>query len=338
MKLTGIAAVRYFARPEPGRAGLLIYGSDPMRVALRRQEVIAALIGPEGEAEMRLTRIAAGDLRRDPALAGDALREQGFFPGQRVVFVEDAGDSLVDTLRAALQSWRDGDATLVVTAGVLPARSPLRKAFEDHPNAYSAGIYDDPPSREEIEEMLRKSGLVDVGRSAMADLVALSRELDPGDLRQTIEKVALYKHGDPHPLSSEDVAACAPASIDAEVDDVLHAAAERHPARVGPVIRRLEDQGVTPVSLCIGALRHFRALHAAACDPQGPGAGLARMRPPVFGPRKDRMQRQAETWGVPALEEAITLLVDTDLALRSSSRAPPMAVVERALIRLSMKR
>ena len=338
MKLSGVAAVRYFARPEPGRAGLLIWGADAMRVALRRQEVIAALIGPQGESEMRLTRISAGDLRRDPTLAGDAVREQGFFPGPRVVFVEDAADSLADALRPALAAWREGDATLVVTAGMLTARSVLRKIFEDHPNAYAAGIYDDPPSREEIEEMMRRAGLGEIGRAAMTDLVALSRELDPGDLRQTIEKIALYKHGDPHPLSSADVAACAPASIEAEVDDVLHAAAERHPSRVGPLIRRLEGQGVTPVSLCIGALRHFRALHAAACDPQGPGAAFARIRPPVFGPRRDRMQRQAEVWGGPALEEAIELLIDTDLALRSSSRAPPMAVVERALIRLAMKR
>ena len=53
MKLSPRDAVGYFARPEPDRTGLLIYGSDAMRVALRRQEVIAALIGPNGDDEMR---------------------------------------------------------------------------------------------------------------------------------------------------------------------------------------------------------------------------------------------------------------------------------------------
>ena len=47
---------------EPDRAGLLIFGADAMRVALKRQDAVLALIGPEGEAEMRLTRIAASDL------------------------------------------------------------------------------------------------------------------------------------------------------------------------------------------------------------------------------------------------------------------------------------
>ena len=36
------------------------------------------------------------------------------------------------------------------------------------------------------------------------------------------------------------------------------------------------------------------------------------------------------------LEEAVHHLLDTDLQLRSSSRAPQMALIERALIRLAM--
>jgi DNA polymerase-3 subunit delta len=61
------------------------------------------------------------------------------------------------------------------------------------------------------------------------------------------------------------------------------------------------------------------------------------MRPPIFGPRRDRMMRQAQRWDVPRLEQAIGVLIDTDLQLRSAAqRAPQMALVERALIRLAM--
>lgn len=336
MKLSGPGAVRFFAKPEPDRAGLLIFGADAMRVALRRQEVIAALIGPEGEAEMRLTRIAGGDLRKDATLATDAMRAQGFFPGARVAFVEDAGDAAAPAIRAALADWAAGDAMLVVTAGSLSKGSALRKAFEEHPNAYAVGIYDDPPSRDEIEATLAKAGLTGIGREAMTDLLALARDLDPGDFRQTVEKVALYKFGDTVPLSPTDIALCAPATIEAEVDDVLHAAAEQRSDEIGLLMRRLEGQGMNPVSLSIAAMRHFRTLHAAASSPGGPAEGIARMRPPVFGPRRERMLKQAQGWGMHRLEAALGLLVDTDLTLRSSSRAPAMAVMERTLIRLSM--
>ncbi len=332
MKLSGREAVSYFSRPDPARAGLLIYGPDPMRVALKRQQVIKALIGENGEEEMRLTRLPASELRKDPAMLLDAATTQSFFPGPRVAFVEDATDGLAKTIAAALQDWREGDAQIIVTAGMLNARSSLRKLFEAHPSALAAAVYDDPPGRDEIEAMLTAAGLTRVDSGAMQDVIALSRVLDPGDFRQTLEKLSLYKVGDETPVSSQDVLACTPASTEAALDDVLHCVAEGRDGDIAPVLRKLQAQGVQPVGLCIGATRHFRVLHAAAAS----GGDMTRVRPPVFGPRRDRMARQARHWGLGRLEQALQLLTDTDLQLRSAAKAPQMALMERALIRLAM--
>jgi len=336
MILKGAEAARYCARPDPGRAGLLIFGADAMRVALKRQEAIAALVGPQGEAEMRLTRMPAAEARKDPAALGDAMRAVSFFPGPRVVFLEDATDSLTETVAAALKDWRPGDAVIVISAAGLQAKSTLKTLVEKAPNAVCIGLYDDPPSREEIEAELARAGLKQIEPAAMADLGVLARALDPGDFRQTLEKIGLYKWGDPSPLTPAEVAALAPASIEADVDDLLHAVAEGEGRAIGSLMRRLEGQGTAPVTVCIQALRHFRSLHVAASDPGGIQAGLMRAR--VFGPRRDRMQRQAQGMGVRALEAAITLLLDTDLTLRSASKAPGMALMERALIRIAMMR
>ena len=336
MKLGAREAARYFARPEPQRTGLLIYGPDAMRVALKRQEMIAALLGPGAEEEMRLTR-CRGDLRRDPAMLIDAVKAQGFFPGPRAVLVEEAGDGVADPILAALADWAEGDAQIVVTAGQLKPTSKLRKAFEGHRNAYAAAIYDDPPSRDEIAGVLSRAGLRDVPGPVMGDLEALARTLDPGDFRQTMEKLALYKIGDDSPLSAQDIAACAPASTEADLDDILDVVAGGRAGEIAPVLRRLKAQGVQPVGLCIGASRHFRALYTAAADPGGAAKGIGKLRPPVFGPRRDRMLRQAQHWGAAKLEQALTILTETDLTLRSAGqRAPDMALVERALIRLAM--
>lgn len=337
MKLTGRDGARYFTKPDPKRLGVLIFGPDPMRIALKRQELIAALIGPQGEEEMRLTRLPASDLRKDPALLGDAIKAASFFPGPRVAFVEDATDVAAPAILAALEDWAAGDPQIVVTAGSLKASSKIRKAFELHSNAYAAGIYNDPPSREDIEADMAKSGLRDVERDAMTDLSNLARELDPGDFRQTLEKLALYKLGDATAVTSHDIANCAPASTEAALDDVLNIVAEGRAPELAPVLRKLQAQGANPVSLCIGATRHFRALYTAASDPGGAAAGISRMRPPIFGPRRDRMLRQAQGWGAPKLERALTYLTDTDLQLRSAGQsAPAMALVERLLLRLSM--
>ena len=336
MKLTGRDANQYFAKPDPNRTGLLIYGADAMRVALKRQEVIAALIGPNGDEEMRLSRIPGAELRKDPALLLDHVKAQSFFPGPRVAFVEDAGDANAPQISMALADWQTGDAQIIVTARQITARSALRKLFESHNNAFAVGIYDDPPSRDEIEATLKRAGVQDLDRDAMGALEALSRSVDPGDFRQTVEKLGLYKLGDTTPVTPEDVAAVAPTSTEAALDDVLNIVAEARTPEIGPIMARLVSQGTQPVGLCIGATRHFRQLYVAASDPGGPAAGIGRLRPPVFGARRDRMLRQAQGWGMYKLEQALTMLTDTDLQLRSTSQAPAMALMERTLIRLSM--
>lgn len=329
MKLATGPANAYCAKPDADAAGLLLYGADTMRIALKRQQVVAALIGPSGEEEMRLTRISGSELRKDPAQLMDALKAIGFFPGPRVALVEDVTETVGPIITDALAAWAPGDAQIVVTAGTLKPTSKLRKAFETHKQAYAAGIYDTPPTRDEIERDLKAAGIDQPPQEAMHVLTDLARDLEPGDFRQTLEKIGLYKRGDASPLNAEDIAACAPTSIEADVDDVLFVVGDGQAAAIGPVMQRLQAQGVNAVSLCIGAMRHFRTLHRAATDTSG--------RPQIWGPNRDKMLAQARAWGAPKLELALTELTDTDLKLRSAGQhAPALALVERCFIRLAM--
>jgi len=336
VKLTGRNAADFIRKPQATRAGILIFGADPMRVATARAQIVNALVGPQGESEMRLTRIAAGDLRKDPALVNDAVKAQGFFPGPRVALVEDATDGLSKLMTTVLEDWREGDAQLVVTAGQLTAKSALRKVFEGHSNSVGIALYDDPPNAEDVQILLDAAKLAIPNRDVMDAIMAMAHSLTPGDFRQTIEKLGLYKLGDPEPLSVADVALLAPQSADVDVDDILVVVAEGNSQMIGPVLRDLYAQGVLPITLCIGAMRHFRQLHVVASDPGGPGQGIGRLRPPVFGPRRDRLVRQASQWGRDRLERAIAALTDTDLTMRSASHAPQHALMERTLIRLAM--
>lgn len=328
MKLTKRDGNGIVAKPPANKLGLLLYGSDAMRVALKRQEYLKALLGPQAEEEMRLTRIPAGDLRREPALLMDAIKAIGFFPGPRAAFVEGANELVAGIIIDTLKDWQAGDAQIIVTAGDLKKTSKLLKAFEGHRDAYAWGIFDDPPDRAEIERMLSEAKLR-IDGPAMGALEDLARSLDPGDFRQTLEKLSLYKLSDPDsPVSLEDIAACAPASVEAAVDDILNIVAEKKSALIGPLMRRLQSQGVNAVTLSIMAMRHFRTLHRTACNP---GA-------PVWGVRdRDRVMRQSRDWGTAKLETALGILTDTDLQLRSAGQtAPAMAIIERTFIRLAM--
>jgi DNA polymerase-3 subunit delta len=337
VKLAGREAARFLTRPDPAAAGVLLFGADAMRVALKRAALVEALIGPEGAAEMRLTRIAAAELRRDPAAVLDAVKAVGFFPGARAVLVEDASDAASEVVLGTLKAWCEGDARLVVTAGALGAGSSLRKGFEAARNAVAVGIYDDPPGRDEIEAALEAAGLGRPDRAAMGDIEALARALDPGDFAQFVAKLGLYKRGDPAPLSADDIAACAPPATE-DLDEVLMLAADGAAGRLAAAFGALAARGGSPTGLTIAAGRHFRALYAAACSGEGPEAALARARPPVFGPKRARMAAQARALGPAGLEQALAQIMETELLLRSSRPAPAAALVERLFVRIATLR
>jgi len=328
MNLRGAAAAKFFAKPDPSTTGALIYGGDAMRVALKRQDLIAALAGPAADEEMRLTRLSGAEAKSDPTAVLDALKAVGFFPGPRVVFVDGVTELQAAPILSALQDWAPGDAALIVTAGALKKTSKLRKAFEGHANAVAIGLYDEPMGRDEIEAAIAAEGL-QLTPDARRDIDALASTLDPGDFRQTLTKIALYSGKEP--ATSEAVTLMAPATIDADTDEVIAAAADGRAAAIGPLMQRLGGQGVAAVTLAIFATRHFQQLHAASV-----GGGIGSLRPPLFGARRDAAERQLRQWGTRKLEAALELLMETDVTLRSASRAPQLAVLERATIRLAM--
>ncbi|WP_370223100.1 DNA polymerase III subunit delta [Pararhodobacter marinus] len=334
MKLSPRDATGFLSRPDPRVPGLLIYGADTMRVAERRAKVVAAHVGANADTEMRLTRMTGSDLRKDGSAAVDAIKAQGFFPGPRALVIDEANDHAVNALKTALAEWAEGDAMIVATAGQLTPGSKLRKLFEGDKRALCLAVYDDPPGRAEIEAMLREAGLTQIPDDTMRDLLALGQMLEPGDFRQTLTRISLYKLNDDTPLSPAEVALLAPQSNEADIDDVLDVVAEGRVGELAPILSRLSAQGVQPVAVFIGAARHFRVLHALVSAPGGPGQAIGTLRPPVFGPRRDKLLRQANMWSLPRVEEALRGLTETDLMLRSSTRAPTRALAERALVRL----
>ena len=269
MKLVGDKANNYFTNPDNSHTAILIYGSDTMRVALRRQELLEALLGDNAEEEMRLTRISGSDLRSDPALLLDGLKANGFFPGLRAVFVEGATDTNSAVIDAAMQDWQKGDAILVLTANQLNARSKLRKVIENNSNSVAVGIYNDPPNEKEIISIVSRYNLNNFESDAKKDLITLGRSLDPGDFQQTCEKLSLYKYKDESVITSTDINLCAPVTVDAALDEAIHIIADARSAEVGPMLSRLFGQGINPTTLCIAVTRHFRNLHSAASHPQG---------------------------------------------------------------------
>jgi DNA polymerase-3 subunit delta len=337
MKLTSRDLISFFNSPPKSVAGVLIYGSDQMRVADKRQILIHSLLGSKADEEMRLARISRDNLKKAPEQAIDLCKAQGFFPGKRALLIEDANETITDIITKVFDVWKDGDATLIITAGSLKPTSKLRRYFEQQHNIFSAPIYDNPMTRAEIEKMISKAGLKNVTRDSFNYISEIASQLEPGDFKQTIEKLALYKLNDEDPLTHHDISKCVPISNEAQIEEVLALVLSGNHSKISQIVNRLRSQGVLPVTLVIAAARHFKILFSIATNPKGASAGAAALKPPVFGPRKEQLIKQAQKWGPDKIKRSIKIITATDLQLRSpKQQAPQMALIERLFIRLAM--
>ena len=337
MKLSGRNLASFFEAPPKGVMGVLIYGNDPMRVVSKRQKLIHAILGPNADEEMRLARISRENLKKSPEQAIDLCKAQGFFPGQRALLIEDANETVTDIIIKAFDAWNDGDAALIITAGSLKPSSKLRKFFEQQKNTFSAPVYDDPMTRPEIEKIISDAGIKNITQDSLNNLCQIALQLEPGDFKQTIEKLALYKLNDETSLTHQDISKCIPISNEAQIEEVLTVVLSGNHLKVNYIVSRLQSQGVLPVTLVIATTRHFKILFSIATNPKGPSSGAAALRPPVYGPRRESLIKQAQKWGPEKLKRAIKIITATDLKLRSKNQeAPQMAIIERLFIRLAM--
>ncbi len=336
MKIAGREAARFCRNPDLSLKAVLIHGPDAGTVSLRRRELTASILGDQPD-DLRVSQLQAADVRKDASLLDTELKARGFFPGRRVVIVETATDGMSKALDSVLQTVDSEDAFLILTAGVLPARSSLRKLFEGSGDFGSIHLFQDIPNHSDIEGLLLNAGLVNgVSPDGVQILSETAKNVDYGSFVQLIEIISIFGIGKKEPLTSEEVLALIPAHQDAEVDRFVDAVAHGNASEIGQILSRLENSGTKAVGLLIALQRHFRQIHMVSTAAGGPDAGLALIRPPLWGARKSAMQALVRRWQPARLEQAIQIIFETDANVRSSSNAPEMAVLERCALRLAM--
>jgi DNA polymerase III subunit delta len=320
-------ALAFCRAPDLTLAGVLLHGGEEGFVAACRRELVGAVLGPDGD-PLRLTRLDAAAVRRDPAALDAALRARGFFSGRAVVLVEAATEALAGALGDVLAGTAAGDAFLVVTAGALPARSGLRRLFDEARHLASLSVAAEPPTVEEIDARLRELGLrCGLEDGARAHLASLALALDRACFDRVLENVAVYSLGADRPLGADEVALLGPGGLEAELDAFVDAVAGGRTESVGTTIRRVVAAGASAVTLLLGLQRHFRQMLIAES---------AGGRAPLWGARREAIRAQLHRWRRDRLELATRMLYETDARVRSAERVPALALVERCALRLAM--
>jgi DNA polymerase III subunit delta len=337
VRLPAARVADFLRRPDPAVRAVLLFGPDAGLVR-ERADALARGICPDLADPFRIADLAAAQLAGDPARLADEIAAQSLVGGRRVVRVREAGDGLsklfAETIDAA-----PGDGFLVAEAGELPARSSLRRAFEEAKRGAAIGCYPDTPR--ELAAVIRDSlgaSHVGVSRDAGEYLVAHLG----GDRLQTraeLEKLALYA-GEGGRIELADAEAVIGDSAQLSIDDAVFAAAEGDAAALERALGRVFQEGASPVTVIRALLRHLQRLHLFAARVAG-GAGVAEVlraaRPPVFFRHEDNWKRQLALWDEGRLRPLLGAVAEAEFRMKLTGfpadtvcRAALLAVAEQA--------
>jgi len=256
--------------------------------------------------------------------------------GRRIVRVRDAGDAAGALFQRFLAAPPPGDGVVVVEGGELPARSSLRRAFEDAAGAFAIPCYADGPR--ELEALAREvlgAHRVAVDADALAYLVDHLGG-DRGASRRELEKLALYA-GDGGRVGVAEATQSVGDSAAMTIDDIVLAAAEGDAAALERALMRAFLEGEMPVGVLRALMRHFQRLHlvqsrvAAGISEED---ALRSLRPPLFFKLQDRFRRQLRLWPAARAAYALSLLTQAELNAKTTG-LPAEAICRDALLRIA---
>jgi len=334
VKLPAARTEAFLRRPDPGTHAVLLFGPDSGLVR-ERANVLAHSVTDDLSDPFRVADLTGAILAADPARLFDEAAQISLMGGRRLVRIRDAGDTH-STLFARFLADSPGEALVVVEAGDLPARSGLRRAFDDAPRAIAIGCY--PDTARDLAGVISESLAahhVTAGRDAMEFLVA---HLGSDRLltRAELEKLTLYV-GDGARIELDDAMLSIADSAALSLDDAVLTAAEGDIVRLDRALNRVFQEGESPVAVVRAALRHLQRLHALAAriaSGESTDTVIRAARPPIFFKQQDSFRHQLRRWSEPALRRQLDELTDAEVQIKTTGM-PAETVCRAALFALA---
>ncbi|MEE8516947.1 MAG: DNA polymerase III subunit delta [Alphaproteobacteria bacterium] len=337
MKIAANRIDGFIRKPDPQCRTALVYGPDDGLVRERVETLIEAVAGSRDD-PFRVSRIDARTLDEDPTRLADEAASLSLGGGRRVVHVDHATDRLAAALKDLPGGLEHGDgmAFVVVEAGELGPRSPLRRLFEENSAAAALPCYLDegPGLTRIIKESLEKQGVkaTDAALDYLTDHLGADRKMT----RAEIEKLALYvdKGGE---ADLETAMACVGDSAARGLDDLVFAAAGGRQRDLDRILQRLFFEGTGAITVLRAANRHFQRLHYVTGMITGgasPDSAMGALRPKVFYKHAPAFRSQLGGWPADRIASALEILLDAERACKTTG-APAAAICARALMRIA---
>ena len=320
-------------RPASGVRFYLFYGPDD---AGSRALAVRLLKGL-GNAERFVVMGSA--VKNDPASLVDEAGAMALFGGPRALWIDPAGEEIVDGVHALLGA-NASESAVVAVAGALRKTSALLKLAEAHPAALAHCSY--VPEGREMENLISDLAL-GVGlriSSGVAQRLAAAASGNQAIAASELEKFALYLGAAPD----------APRELDHDTLDLLLAdAAESDFLKLGDLalagrmvslieeLERLPAGGNEAIPVIRSLQRRLimlAPLRARVERGESIDGVLASMGKSLFWKDKPVIQRLLSSWSAKRIAEASTRIAALERQMMLS-RAPEEASLAETLITLA---
>lgn len=316
--------------------GVLVFGRDEGLIR-ERAETLAGQIVDDPADPFRVARVTQTTIKDAPSLIGDEMAAISMLGGRRLVRLDDAADWATEAVRQAL-AGDTGDALLLALAGDLPPRSKLRTLFEKAKDLLAIPCY--PDEGRDLADLVRETltaeglGIAPDAQTALIASLGSDRQLS----RRELEKLALYKQGDDsRTVSLDDVRACIGNSSAMALTLIAEAVTGGEADRLDALMERAFAAGENPVAIIRTVAQRLQRMHRLRGHmAQGLSADQAagKLRPPLFYKEKDAFLRHARNWPEARIAQALTRLLDTEAACKSTGM-PAATLCARSCLSLA---
>ncbi len=338
MKLTFRQIEPFVRKPDPQARVILVYGPDvglvKERAAMIGRTVVADLNDP-----FNAVTLTAAMIDGDPARLQDEASAMSMLGGNRLIRIEDAGDGLTPLLKDYL-ARPSAQNLVVIEAGALGAKSPLRALCEKSPAAAALPCYVE--EGRDLAALIRET-VQDAGFSIEPDAVGWLAQNIAGDrqrARSELDKLILYMGpGQGGRITLDDAAACCGEAGTAGLDDLTQAVASAQPEVVLRCYAQLMQEGVAAVAVLRALQGHFRRLHLTQSRMEtGMPAeeAMKRLSPPVFFKQEDSFKAQLRRWGLRQIEGVLQRLTLLEAQTKQTG-TPVETLCGQALLSLSRR-
>ncbi len=349
MKLSFKQIESFVKSPDPKARAILVYGPD-QGLMKERSRIMAKTVNPDLNDPFNVITLSHDKIIADPSIFYDEANALSLMGGNRLLFIKDAGDGLNIILKDYLENPSQ-DTLVIIEAGDLGPRSPLRKLCESAKNAAAVPCYvdDERTLAGIIREMCTHAGY-SIDQDA---LLALSGAIigDRTIARNEIEKLIIYKGykqgykgfgGEAVRekigfIELRDIIACCGDVRDWSMDRLVYAVGDGNIQESQMIIESLIKDQVAPIVILRSIQNHFWRLmgvHMKIATGLTQADALKTLSPPLFWKVEDQFKRQLQRWMIAPLESVLDTLNRVEGMIKQSGY-DDVGLIKNAIMQIS---